>query len=54
MWDYQNSSRLDRPRRIEAVVRELIGSEKSEQFWQTYRENYFNLNDVKRIKKTRI
>ncbi|PCR99219.1 glycoside hydrolase family 5 protein [Lactococcus fujiensis] len=51
MWDYQNSSRLDRPRRIEAVVRELIGSEKSEQFWQTYRENYFNLNDVKRIKK---
>ncbi|MDR0299811.1 MAG: glycoside hydrolase family 5 protein [Streptococcaceae bacterium] len=50
MWQYADSSRMDRPRRIEEVISELIGMKAAEKFWRAYRENYFTREDVKRLK----
>lgn len=50
MWRHEESPRMDRPRRIEAVVRELVGSVDAAAFWQSYRDRYFTRADVQRIK----
>ncbi|PKP13451.1 MAG: glycoside hydrolase [Bacteroidetes bacterium HGW-Bacteroidetes-3] len=47
MWKFGKFG--DRPRRIEKVVSDLIGQEKAEHFWKTYRQNYITEADVKRI-----
>lgn len=40
---------VDRPRRIERMVRQLIGEEKSKEFWDTYHERYVSEEDIRRI-----
>ena len=50
MWQYDGSARLDRPRHIEAVIRELVGEEEAEHFWKAFRTNYFTRTDLARIK----
>ncbi|UQZ36783.1 glycoside hydrolase [Paenibacillus sp. PK3_47] len=47
MWTTDGNSRFDRPRRIEAVVRELTGSKYSERFWTAFRENYITREDIR-------
>ncbi len=47
MWKFGKFG--DRPRRIEKVVSDLIGQEKAEHFWKTYRQNYITEADIKRI-----
>ncbi|WP_027084486.1 cellulase family glycosylhydrolase [Cohnella panacarvi] len=47
MWRFPNAG--DRPRRIEAMVRELIGEEKAERFWSLYYERYIAETDIARI-----
>ncbi|MBO9596634.1 MAG: cellulase family glycosylhydrolase [Cohnella sp.] len=47
MWRFPNAG--DRPRRIEAMVRELIGEEKAERFWSLYYERYIAEADIARI-----
>jgi len=51
MWQHQGSPRMDRPHRIEQVVRELIGEQKSKVFWKKFRENYFTKEDVQYLKE---
>lgn len=46
MW-LGGGSRFDRPRNIEAVIRELTGSKYSEKFWEKFRENYISSDDIK-------
>lgn len=45
MWRF--SGRYDRPRTIEALVRELCGSAFAESFWKRFRENYITEADVR-------
>lgn len=47
MWKFGEAG--DRPRKIEKVVADLIGSEKAESFWKTFRKNYITEADIKRI-----
>lgn len=47
MWKFGGLG--DRPRRIEKVVSDLIGQEKANHFWKTYRQNYITEADIKRI-----
>ncbi len=47
MWRFPNAG--DRPRRIEAMVRELIGEEKAERFWSLYYERYIAEADIATI-----
>jgi len=47
MWKFGGLG--DRPRKIEKVVEDLIGKEKSNHFWKTYRQNYITEADIKRI-----
>ncbi len=47
MWKFGGLG--DRPRKIEKVVEDLIGKEKSAHFWKTYRQNYITEADIKRI-----
>ncbi|NLU51314.1 MAG: glycoside hydrolase family 5 protein [Clostridiaceae bacterium] len=47
MWLSDGSSRFDRPRRIEAVIRELTGSEYSKNFWEKFRDRYITRDDVR-------
>jgi endoglucanase len=47
MWKFGGLG--DRPRKIEKVVADLIGNEKAEQFWKTFRQNYITEADIKRI-----
>jgi endoglucanase len=46
MW-LGGGKRFDRPRSIEAVIRELTGSKYSERFWKEFRENYISADDIK-------
>ncbi|HSN59638.1 MAG TPA: cellulase family glycosylhydrolase, partial [Ferruginibacter sp.] len=47
MWKFGGMG--DRPRKIEKVVTDLIGKEKAEAFWKTFRLNYITEADIKRI-----
>ncbi|WP_256762387.1 cellulase family glycosylhydrolase [Cohnella sp. WQ 127256] len=47
MWMFPNGG--DRPRRIELMVKELVGEEKAEQFWEIYYERYTSEEDIKQI-----
>ncbi|MBK7635287.1 MAG: cellulase family glycosylhydrolase [Saprospiraceae bacterium] len=47
MWKFGKLG--DRPRTIEKVISELIGKEKSVEFWKVYRNNYITEDDIKRI-----
>lgn len=47
MWKFGGLG--DRPRKIEKVVEDLIGKEKSAHFWKTYRQHYITETDIKRI-----
>jgi aryl-phospho-beta-D-glucosidase BglC (GH1 family) len=49
MWLYDGNSRMDRPRRIEAVVEELTGKAYAEQFWAKFQENYITENDIEHM-----
>ncbi|WP_410769547.1 glycoside hydrolase family 5 protein [Fontibacillus sp. BL9] len=46
MW-LSHNSRFDRPRRIEAVIRELAGSHYAESFWKRFRANYVTREDIR-------
>ena len=47
MW--RAGRRADRPRRIEAVVRELAGSDYAASFWPRFRKNYIRREDILRM-----
>ena len=47
MWKFGKNG--DRPRKIEQVVQDLIGKEKAESFWKSFRQNYITEADIKRI-----
>jgi hypothetical protein len=47
MWKFGRQG--DRPRKIEALVSELIGPRDAERFWSEYRRNYITEADVERI-----
>lgn len=47
MWRFPDQG--DRPRRIERMIKELVGEEKSAQFWDIYYENYISEKDIQKI-----
>lgn len=47
MWKF--GSEGDRPRRIEKIVADLIGPEKSKAFWSEFRSNYIAEADIQRL-----
>jgi endoglucanase len=47
MWKFGNQG--DRPRKIEALVSELIGPQSAERFWLEFRRNYITDADIRRI-----
>jgi hypothetical protein len=47
MWKFGGAG--DRPRKIEKVVADLIGTDKAAQFWKTFRKNYITEADIKQI-----
>lgn len=47
MWRFPGAG--DRPRRIEAMIRRLIGAEKAERFWELYYDRYVGEADIRRI-----
>lgn len=47
MWKFPEGG--DRPRKIEAMVKELIGEEKATRFWDTYVERYVDEIDVREV-----
>src|SRR3569833_2212385 len=48
MWKFY-SALADRPRRIEALVADLIGDEAAQEFWTVFRDRYITEADVKRV-----
>ena len=49
MWKFGEHG--DRPRKIEAIVSELIGPDNSRRFWTEFRDNYITEKDIERIAK---
>ncbi|PWV94221.1 cellulase (glycosyl hydrolase family 5) [Paenibacillus cellulosilyticus] len=47
MWKFPEQG--DRPRKIERIVEELIGSEKAAEFWETYYDRYTAEADIRKI-----
>lgn len=47
MWKF--GGRADRPRRIEQLVKDLIGGQAADRFWTEYRRNYVTEPDIRRI-----
>ena len=47
MWKFGNEA--DRPRRIEKLVSDLIGSDNAKRFWSEFRKNYIAEADIERI-----
>ncbi len=47
MWKFGNNG--DRPRKIEAMIDEMIGTQAAEQFWLDFRRNYITEADIRRI-----
>ncbi|MGC8765490.1 MAG: glycoside hydrolase family 5 protein [Brevinematia bacterium] len=50
MWQF-SSTTVDRPRRIEKMIVDLIGEEKAKIFWKKYRDNYITEKDIELISK---
>jgi endoglucanase len=50
MW-HLNEGGPESPREIEALVTELIGPQRSRDFWHSYRENYITAADIHLIKE---
>lgn len=48
MWKFNGTS-CDRPRRIEQLIKDLIGESEADSFWKTFGDNYIREEDVKRI-----
>ncbi len=51
MWKARANERFDRPRRIEAVIMELTGSEYADSFWKRFRDNYITEADIAYMKE---
>ncbi len=51
MWQFSSSS-VDRPRRIEKLIIDLIGEVKAKEFWKKYRDNYITEKDIELIAKS--
>ena len=52
MWQFntvKNTTRADRPRRIEQLLVELTGKEYAEKFWKTFQRDYFSEKDIAAI-----
>jgi hypothetical protein len=49
MWKFFNSPGFDRPRTIEAVVRDIAGSDYAASFWKKFRANYITREDIKKM-----
>ena len=47
MWKF--GAEGDRPRKIEKVISDLLGEEKSENFWKEFRKNYITEKDIAKI-----
>lgn len=47
MWKFGDQG--DRPRKIEALVAEMIGTESAGKFWPAFRRNYITEADIRRI-----
>ncbi|CAN7664925.1 cellulase family glycosylhydrolase [Paenibacillus sp. LjRoot153] len=47
MWLFPDQG--DRPRRIEQMVKDLVGEEKAEQFWEIYYNRYTSESDIRQI-----
>ncbi|MCX7820455.1 MAG: glycoside hydrolase family 5 protein [Brevinematales bacterium] len=50
MWQF-SSTQIDRPRRIEKLITDLLGEEKAKEFWEKYRDNYIKEKDIELISK---
>jgi aryl-phospho-beta-D-glucosidase BglC (GH1 family) len=48
MFDFKSASS---PRRIEAVIAELVGEEEARRFWTTFRDRYVTRDDIRLIKR---
>ena len=51
MWLSDGSTRLDRPNRIEQVIKELIGEKDSKKFWQKFLDDYISEADIRHMKE---
>lgn len=40
------------PRRIETVIKELVGEDEARRFWKTYHQNYITQEDIRFIKRS--
>ena len=49
MWKFGDEG--DRPRKIEKIVSDLIGTEKANEFWKAFRQHYISEADIQRIKE---
>ncbi len=49
MWAFGEGNYYDRPRRFEALVRELCGSEYANTFWKRFRDNFVSEADIEAI-----
>ncbi|MGE5607867.1 MAG: cellulase family glycosylhydrolase [Bacillota bacterium] len=49
MWKFGNQG--DRPRKIEAIVADLIGPQNADRFWLEFRKRYITEADIQRIAK---
>src|ERR1700730_15049858 len=47
MWLFPDLG--DRPRRIEKMVKDLIGEEKAAEFWEIYYDRYTSKSDIRQI-----
>jgi endoglucanase len=47
MWLFPDQG--DRPRRIEKLIKDLVGKEKAEQFWEAYYDRYTTEADIRQI-----
>ena len=49
MWAFGEGNYYDRPRRFEALVRELCGSRYASTFWERFHNNFINESDIEAI-----
>lgn len=51
MWAFGEKNPCDRPRRFEALIRELCGSKYAASFWKRFRDNFVTEADIEAIAK---